>query len=167
MDSIRCLLPFTVDFLDHSLSLSLRLPNHTAPGATNRSAVLAPSCSFIKESQALHQGVDVVVATPFRLILHLAKALRSMSCGASEPWCRCHGVLRVGWVCCGTSRLNQKPHHRFLFLKGASYGSRIPDTWRKAHLELNDVRHVVLDEADTLCDTFYQKEASKLLCLGF
>ncbi|CAK9035666.1 unnamed protein product [Durusdinium trenchii] len=70
-----------------------------------RSAVLAPSCSFIKESQALHQGVDVVVATPFRLILHLAKA----------------------------------------------------------HLELNDVRHVVLDEADTLCDTFYQKEASKLL----
>eukprot|EP00913_Durusdinium_trenchii_P034706 g32468.t1 len=70
-----------------------------------RSAVLAPSCSFIKESQALHQGVDVVVATPFRLILHLAKA----------------------------------------------------------HLELNDARHVVLDEADTLCDTFYQKEASKLL----
>ena len=32
-------------------------------------------------------------------------------------------------------------------------------------MELHEVRHVVLDEADTLCDTFYQKEASKILPL--
>lgn len=70
-----------------------------------RSVVCAPSCSFIKESQALHAGVDVVVATPFRLTLHLGKG----------------------------------------------------------NMYLNEVRHMVFDEADTLCDTFYQKETSKLL----
>lgn len=31
----------------------------------------------------------------------------------------------------------------------------------KANMVLNEVRHVVFDEADTLCDTFYQKERPK------
>ncbi|CAE6973603.1 unnamed protein product [Symbiodinium natans] len=70
-----------------------------------RSVVCAPSCSFVKETQALFAGVDVVVTTPFRLILHLGKA----------------------------------------------------------DMVLNEVRHVVFDEADTLCDTFYEKDSSKLL----
>ncbi|CAE7763620.1 unnamed protein product [Symbiodinium sp. CCMP2456] len=70
-----------------------------------RSVVCAPSCSFVKETQALFAGVDVVVTTPFRLILHLGKA----------------------------------------------------------DMVLNEVRHVVFDEADTLCDTFYEKDTSKLL----
>lgn len=70
-----------------------------------RSVVCAPSCSFVKETQALFAGVDVVVTTPFRLILHLGKA----------------------------------------------------------DMVLNEVRHVVFDEADTLCDTFYEKDTSKVL----
>eukprot|EP00931_Biecheleriopsis_adriatica_P060143 TRINITY_DN36104_c0_g1_i2.p1 TRINITY_DN36104_c0_g1~~TRINITY_DN36104_c0_g1_i2.p1 ORF type:complete len:682 (+),score=133.16 TRINITY_DN36104_c0_g1_i2:81-2048(+) len=70
-----------------------------------RSVVCAPGGSFIKETQALHAGVDVVVATPFRLMLHLGKA----------------------------------------------------------NMVLNQIRHVVLDEADTLCDTFYEQDSRKLL----
>ncbi|CAE7942501.1 unnamed protein product [Symbiodinium sp. KB8] len=70
-----------------------------------RSVVCAPSCFFVKETQALFAGVDVVVTTPFRLILHLGKA----------------------------------------------------------DMVLNEVRHVVFDEADTLCDTFYEKDTSKVL----
>ncbi|CAJ1344298.1 unnamed protein product [Effrenium voratum] len=70
-----------------------------------RSVVCAPSCSFIKESQALHAGVDIVVCTPFRLILHLGKV----------------------------------------------------------NMLLPEVRHLVIDEADTLCDTFYEKDTSKIL----
>eukprot|EP00933_Yihiella_yeosuensis_P043756 TRINITY_DN38688_c0_g1_i2.p1 TRINITY_DN38688_c0_g1~~TRINITY_DN38688_c0_g1_i2.p1 ORF type:complete len:476 (-),score=89.90 TRINITY_DN38688_c0_g1_i2:107-1534(-) len=70
-----------------------------------RSVVCAPGCSFIKETQALHSGVDIVVATPFRLILHLGKA----------------------------------------------------------NMVLKQVRHLVLDEADTLCDTFYEEDSRKIL----
>mmetsp|Transcript_59901 Transcript_59901/g.194152 ORF Transcript_59901/g.194152 Transcript_59901/m.194152 type:complete len:583 (+) Transcript_59901:1616-3364(+) len=70
-----------------------------------RSVVCAPGNSFIKESQMLQAGVDIVVGTPFRLILHLGKE----------------------------------------------------------HMFLKHVRHIVLDEADTLCDQFYQQDVIKLL----
>ncbi|CAE8675982.1 unnamed protein product, partial [Polarella glacialis] len=60
---------------------------------------------FIKETQALHGGVDIVVATPYRLMLHLGKT----------------------------------------------------------NMVLSQVRHLVLDEADTLCDTFYEEYSKKLL----
>merc|ERR1740121_1725198 len=70
-----------------------------------RSAICAPGSSFIKESQLLHAGVDIVVTTPYRLMLHLGK--------------------------------------ENMFLK--------------------HVRHLVIDEADTLCDTFYQQDVAKLL----
>lgn len=70
-----------------------------------RSAVCAPGHSFQKEAQLLNAGVDVVVATPYRLMLHLGKE----------------------------------------------------------NMFIRHVRHVVIDEADTLCDTFYQEDVAKLL----
>lgn len=70
-----------------------------------RSVACAPGNSFIKETQLLFAGVDIVVTTPYRLMLHLGK--------------------------------------ENMFLK--------------------HVKHLVIDEADTLCDTFYQEDVAKLL----
>merc|ERR1740121_858620 len=70
-----------------------------------RSAICAPGNSFIKETQMLFAGVDIVVVTPYRLMLHLGK--------------------------------------ENMFLK--------------------QIKHLVIDEADTLCDTFYQQDVAKLL----
>eukprot|EP00971_Amphidinium_carterae_P233081 4626387-Amphidinium_carterae.1 len=61
--------------------------------------------SFVKECRALFAGVDLVVGTPHRLILHLGKG----------------------------------------------------------DMSLNQVRHFVVDEADTLMDTFYENDIAKLL----
>eukprot|EP00929_Paragymnodinium_shiwhaense_P112598 TRINITY_DN80853_c0_g1_i1.p1 TRINITY_DN80853_c0_g1~~TRINITY_DN80853_c0_g1_i1.p1 ORF type:complete len:672 (-),score=118.29 TRINITY_DN80853_c0_g1_i1:67-2082(-) len=70
-----------------------------------QSLVCAPGCSFIKETQALQAGVDIVVTTPFRILIHLGKE----------------------------------------------------------NMFLHQVRHLVFDEADTLCDTFYENDSKKLL----
>jgi len=70
-----------------------------------QSVVCAPGGSFIKESQLLHAGVDIVVGTPWRLILHLGKE----------------------------------------------------------NMHLSQVGHIVFDEADTICDTFYEKDAHKII----
>lgn len=56
----------------------------------------------MKEAELLISGADIVVGTPFRLLLHLGKE----------------------------------------------------------NMSLSQLRHLVIDEADTLCDTFYREDAA-------